>query len=173
MRRALLLSLIALAAAGCDQATKYQAVASLTDGAAIHPTVLRSVAVVDGFWRFAYAENTGAAFSMLADAAFGRWLLVALPGVLVLGLMAHAYRQRDVWIAVASALILGGAIGNLIDRVRLGYVVDFVQWHYRDQFVWPTFNVADVWIFVGGVMWWWAHTRASHRADRDGATLAP
>lgn len=173
MRRALILSLIALAAAGCDQATKYQAVVALTDGASVHPTVLRSVAVVDGFWRFAYAENTGAAFSMLADASFGRWLLVILPGALTLALMAYAFRQRDFWIATASALILGGAIGNLIDRVRLGYVVDFVQWHYRDAYAWPTFNVADVWIFVGGALWLWAHSRAAKHSEPRTTTLAP
>ena len=44
---------------------------------------------------------------------------------------------------------------NLFDRIRLGYVVDFVQWHYQDRMSWPVFNVADVWIFVGGVMMFW------------------
>lgn len=65
---------------------------------------------------------------------------------------AWAVRLRRALPLLAAALILGGAVGNLFDRVRLGYVVDFVHWHYQDRFSWPIFNVADVWIFLGGVL---------------------
>ena len=55
------------------------------------------------------------------------------------------------WLAISLALILGGALGNLWDRLWLGYVVDFIQWYYQG-FYWPTFNVADSAISVGAVM---------------------
>jgi signal peptidase II len=165
--RLMLLISMVLASAGCDQWTKFQAVASLTHGLdqvegvvprlahylwQVHPRPSSTVTVVDGWWRFHYAENHGAAFSFLANAWYGRWLLVGI-GLVAVGLFfAWALRQRRPLQLLASALILGGALGNLFDRVRLGYVVDFVQWHYQDRLSWPIFNVADVWIFVGGVL---------------------
>lgn len=161
-----LLSLV-LASAGCDQWTKYQAVASLTQelgqvqGASArivhylshaHPTPRTAITVVEGLWRFTYAENRGAAFSFLANASFGRWLLVLIGLLGVAALFAWTLRLRRPVAVVGAALILGGALGNLFDRIRLGYVVDFVQWHFQDRVSWPIFNVADVWIFVGGVL---------------------
>jgi signal peptidase II len=165
-RLVLLVSLV-LASAGCDQWTKYQAVASLTHelgrvdgmGARIahylwhaHPTPSSAVTVVDGFWRFTYVENRGAAFSFLASAAFGRWLLVATGLIAVAAFSVWALRLRRQLAVLGAALILGGAVGNLFDRIRLGYVVDFVQWHYQDRVHWPVFNVADAWILVGAVI---------------------
>lgn len=170
LSRLVLLVPLVLAAAGCDQWTKYQAVASLTDGldqvegvgpriahylAHAHPTPNTAITVVEGLWRFTYAENRGAAFSFLADASFGRWLLVALGLVACATFFAWALRQRHPLRLLGASLILGGAIGNLFDRIRLGYVVDFVQWHYYDRFSWPVFNVADAWIFVGAVLLFW------------------
>jgi signal peptidase II len=165
-RLILLLSLV-LASAGCDQWTKYQAVAALTHGLdrvegvgprlahylwQAHPTPRSTVTVVEGLWRFSYAENRGAAFSFLANAWFGRWLLVAIGLLAVALFFAWAMRLRRPLRLLGASLILGGALGNLFDRIRLGYVVDFVQWHYQDRLSWPIFNVADVWIFVGGVI---------------------
>lgn len=165
-RLVLLVSLI-VASAGCDQWTKYQAVASLTDGldqvegvvprivqylSHAHPRPSTSVTVVEGLWRFTYAENRGAAFSFLASASFGRWLLIAVGLAAVALFFAWAVRLRRPAPLLGAALILGGAVGNLFDRIRLGYVVDFVHWHYQDRLSWPIFNVADVWIFLGGVI---------------------
>jgi signal peptidase II len=163
----ILLLAFVFAAAGCDQWTKYQAVASLTHGldrvegvgpriahylSEPHPMPRAAVTVVDGLWRFTYAENPGAAFSFLSNVWFGRWLLTAI-GVLVVGVFfAWALRLRRPLPLLGAALILGGAIGNLFDRIRLGYVIDFVQWHYHDRFAWPVFNVADAWIVVGAVL---------------------
>jgi signal peptidase II len=180
--RLLLLVSLALGSAGCDQWTKYQAVASLTDGldrapgasARItqylwnaHPTPNATVTVVDGLWRFKYVENPGAAFSFLADAAFGRWLLVAIGLVAIAMFSAWALRLRRPLALVGASLIIGGAIGNLFDRIRLGYVVDFVQWHYHDRVSWPVFNVADAWILVGAVLLFGgrAHGRRAERAS--------
>ncbi len=178
-RLVLLISLV-LASAGCDQWTKYQAVASLTRGLTdvegvgsriahylwnTHPTPNASVTVVEGFWRFTYAENRGAAFSFLASASFGRWLLVAFGLMAVAWLFAWALRLRRPLPLLGASLVLGGAIGNLFDRIRLGYVVDFVQWHYQDRFSWPIFNVADVWLFVGGVILLWSFARKQPAAE--------
>lgn len=165
-RLVLLLSLV-LASAGCDQWTKFQAVASLTHGLdqvdgmgprlvhylwQAHPVPSSAVTVVEGFWRFKYAENPGAAFSFLASVWFGRWLLVGIGLLSVALFFIWALRQRRSLLLLGASLILGGALGNLFDRIRLGYVVDFVQWHYQDRLSWPIFNVADVWIFVGGLI---------------------
>lgn len=179
-RLLLLLSLV-LASAGCDQWTKYEAVASLTDGLRhaegwsarvaqylwrAHPTPSAAVTVVDGWWRFTYAENKGAAFSVLASVWYGRWLLVGIGVVAVVAFFAWALRLRRLVPLLGASLILGGAIGNLFDRIRLGYVVDFVQWHYHDRWSWPVFNVADVWIFVGGVMLFVSLTSSPQRVAR-------
>lgn len=172
--RLLLLVSLVLMSAGCDQWTKYQAVASLTHalddvegtGPRIarylwhtHPRPSSAVTVVEGLWRFTYAENPGAAFSFLGDVWFGRWLLTIIGVVAVTLFFVWAQRQRRPLLLFAASLILGGALGNLFDRVRLGYVVDFVQWHYLDRFSWPVFNVADIWIFVGGVLLAFSLTR--------------
>jgi signal peptidase II len=178
-RLVLLVSLVLLSA-GCDQWTKYHAVASLTQELGrveglvprvahylshAHPTPQAAITVVDGFFRFTYAENPGAAFSFLAGVSFGRWLLVALGAIAVAFFFAWALRTRGPLSFLGASLILGGALGNLFDRVRLGYVVDFVEWHYRDRVSWPIFNVADVWIFVGAVLLAISVARAS-RVER-------
>jgi signal peptidase II len=178
-RVVLLLSLV-LASAGCDQWTKFQAVASLTYGLdqvqglgpriahylwQAHPTPRSAITVVEGLWRFTYAENPGAAFSFLANASGGRWLLVAI-GIASVAMYFHwALRLRRTLPLLGTALILGGALGNLFDRIRLGYVVDFVQWHYHDRFRWPVFNVADAWIFVGGVLLLWSFLQGAREPE--------
>lgn len=132
---------VALLALALDQATKAWV------SAALQP--VRSVVVVPGLFSLTYVRNTGVAFGMFA----GEGLLVAL---LMIGLVVVAlYFMRGVnwagWEAngVAGALV-GGAVGNLVDRCRLGYVVDFLdfyvgagRWEH-----WPTFNVADSLICV-------------------------
>lgn len=98
--------------------------------------------------------NTGAAFGMLDDA--GGWqnaffIAVALG---VSGFIVYALRglsRAELQIAAAYALILGGAVGNVVDRVRQGYVVDFIHWFYGD-YHWPNFNIADSAITIGAVL---------------------
>lgn len=178
-RLVLLISLV-LASAGCDQWSKYQAVASLTHGLDrvngvgpriasylwdVHPKPSAAITVVEGFWRFTYAENHGAAFSFLANTSFGRWLLVAVGLVAVALFSAWALRLRHSLPLLGAALVLGGALGNLFDRIRLGYVVDFVQWHYQDRWSWPVFNVADAWIFVGALILFWGLRQKSQEEE--------
>lgn len=108
------------------------------------------------FFSLVRVHNYGAAFSFLADAGgWQRWFFIAIGVVatviIVKLLRRHAHEPRMAW---ALALILGGALGNVIDRVVLGYVVDFLFFHYRG-FAWPAFNLADSAISVGAAMLIW------------------
>ncbi|WP_238946895.1 signal peptidase II [Seongchinamella unica] len=96
-------------------------------------------------------HNTGAAFSFLSDAGgWQRWFFTAIAVVISVGLVVWlAVAERGQWLlGLSLALILGGAIGNLWDRVVLGYVVDFISVHYRGWYF-PAFNIADSAITVG------------------------
>jgi signal peptidase II len=114
----------------------------------------RPVPVIDGFWNWYRTYNTGAAFSLLGDA--GGWqqylfsgFAIAISAVLGWWL---AKTPRDDWkTALPFALVIGGAIGNLLDRLQHGHVVDFIQWYWRDHY-WPSFNVADSAIFVAAAI---------------------
>ena len=112
------------------------------------------VPVIDGVWQWTLTFNYGAAFSFLNDqGGWQRWLFAGL-AVVISGVLAWLLRrvERGDWRqALPFTLIIGGAIGNLIDRLRYGYVVDFVDWYWRD-YHWPAFNVADSAIVVGAVM---------------------
>ncbi len=126
-----------------DQVTKAWAVRRLRFG--------DDVEVIPGFLNFAYAQNTGVAFSMLDDYGdAGRWGLSAvafIAATLVLYFFWKTPRSDD-RVLGALALLLAGIVGNVVDRARLGFVVDFIDvqfgsWHY------PTFNVADMAIVTG------------------------
>ena len=107
--------------------------------------------VIDNFLTFSYAQNTGVAFSMLDDHGdAGRFGLSAVAGVAALLVLYYFWRvpRSNDRLLGALALLLAGIVGNLTDRVRLGYVIDFIDvqlgsWHY------PTFNVADMAICIG------------------------
>lgn len=136
---------VSLIAIGLDQLTKVIAEATLQ--------FQIPMAVMPSFnWFLTY--NTGAAFSFLAEAGgWQRWFFVGLAAlvsvVIVFWLKAlPAGRNRE---AIALALILGGAIGNVIDRLLHGHVIDFIQWYY-DDYYWPAFNIADSAITVGAVL---------------------
>jgi len=133
----------ALLLGAADQASKVWAVRNLP------PFELREV--VPGFFGLVHVRNTGVAFSLLSNLDH-RWVHPALilATVLAMGaVLAYiAYLPCRGAAPVGLGLILGGAIGNLIDRARLGYVVDFLDLYWRNHH-WPTFNVADVGITVG------------------------
>jgi signal peptidase II len=98
--------------------------------------------------------NTGAAFSFLSEApGWQRWFFALLAGLISAFIIFWLYRlpRAQRWLGCALALILGGALGNLWDRLTLGQVVDFIDVYYRDWH-WPAFNVADSAISVGAVM---------------------
>ena len=112
----------------------------------------QSVSVFPGFnWTLAY--NYGAAFSFLNDSGgWQRWFftVIALGVSVALVVWLRGTARRDWKNAVPLALIIGGAIGNVFDRIRLGYVIDFIDVYYA-QSHWPAFNVADSAISVGAV----------------------
>jgi len=111
------------------------------------------VPVIDGFWNWYRTYNTGAAFSFLSDAGgWQTWLFAAL-AVGISGLLAFwlSRTARGDWrTALPFALVVGGAVGNVIDRIVHGHVVDFIQWYWRDHY-WPAFNIADSAIVAGAV----------------------
>lgn len=113
--------------------------------------------VIPGFLNWTLAFNSGAAFSFLADQqGWQRWLFTGM-AVVVSGVLARWLMRtpRTDWrTALPLALVIGGALGNLIDRVRAGHVTDFIQVYYRD-WAFPSFNVADSAISVGAVLLVW------------------
>ena len=131
---------------GLDQATKWLAVASL-------PYQVQ-VGFVPGLWNWHLTHNTGAAFSFLANA--GGWqhgFFIAL-ATLISVVLAVALRRvpREDWRnAFPFALIIAGALGNLVDRLRFGHVVDFLDVHAAGWH-WPAFNVADSAITIGAAL---------------------
>ena len=128
-----------------DQWTKAWVLASLPEYTA--------VLVIDGFWNWYRTYNTGAAFSFLADAGgWQKWFFATL-AFAISGLMAWMLSRtpRNDWKqALPLALVIGGALGNVIDRFMHGHVVDFIQWYWRDHY-WPSFNIADCAV-VGGAI---------------------
>jgi len=129
-----------------DQISKFWALSTLT--------YQRPVAVIEGFWNWTLVYNFGAAFSFLHDAGgWQKWLFSILAVVIsvVLGVWLSRTPRADWRTALPFALVIGGALGNLIDRVRFGYVVDFVQWYWNGYY-WPVFNIADSAISVGAVL---------------------
>ncbi len=129
-----------------DQWSKWLAVSRLEYG--------NPVPFIDGFWNWTLVHNYGAAFSFLSSAGgWQRWFFTALAIVISTGLVVWLARTpRSDWrSALPFALIIAGAIGNVIDRIRYGYVVDFVDW-YVGTWHWPAFNVADSAIVVGAAL---------------------
>ena len=110
------------------------------------------IELVTNYLELRYAENCGAAFGMLDDAP--RWLRASVfmtAGVLAMVALGTMFMRGNggPLFAASVPLIISGALGNMIDRARLGYVVDFIHFHIYDRFEWPTFNVADITITVG------------------------
>ena len=107
--------------------------------------------IINGFLDLVYTENRGIAFGQLQEGgSFGRWLFVFLALAAAVAVLYYFMRtpRNDDRILGACALLLAGITGNLTDRVRLGYVIDFISVH-AGSYHWPTFNVADASICVG------------------------
>ena len=129
-----------------DQATKAWAVRTLRFG--------NDRTIIGGFFDLVYAENNGIAFGQLQQTgAFGRWFFVALAVAAALVVFYYFLRtpRDDDRVLGACALLLAGIIGNLTDRARLGYVIDFIDIHAR-SYHWPTFNIADASITIGALL---------------------
>jgi len=139
MLKWLWLSLIALI---LDQWTKIAVDGSMR--------LYESIAIIPGF-NLTYVHNTGAAFSFLSEAGgWQRWFFAAMALIISVVLTVWLYRLKshETLLAVALSLVLGGAIGNLIDRLAYGYVIDFLDVYYQ-SWHWPAFNIADMAISAG------------------------
>jgi signal peptidase II len=142
MTRVMLISLIA-AAVVADQLTKTAALSLLSQGTA--------VPVLPGF-NLSLGFNTGASFGMMGGFMAGKPLLMAaLTGALTIAFAVMAFRAQHALERAGFALVVGGALGNIIDRLRQGAVTDFLDFYWRDWH-WPTFNVADICITLGAVL---------------------
>jgi signal peptidase II len=110
----------------------------------------KGVTVIDGFWDWRLSMNPGSAFGLFSGLAIGRILLTLVGIAAVIGMifMLRKARSDQKILHWALALVAGGAVGNLVDRVYYGYVTDFVLWHYKSH-EWPVFNVADIVLVVG------------------------
>ena len=108
---------------------------------------------VIGIFNFTYVENHGVSLGMLtADSAMERWLLVAMTGAISIGVLVWLWREKNRQDVLALGLILGGALGNIVDRARFGYVVDYADLHFGDIRPFLVFNVADAAITIGVVI---------------------
>jgi len=132
---------IAVAVVVLDRLTKWAALALLEDGA---PGL-----AVAPFFNLVLVENTGITFGLLASqSSWATWPLVAVAAAIATALITWLGRIERAWLAAAIGLVLGGALGNVIDRVRYGAVVDFLDFHLAG-YHWPVFNLADSAIVVG------------------------
>ena len=135
---------LAVLVVALDQLTKYWVSASFDNGEA---------RAVTGFFNLVLTYNKGAAFSFLASAAGwqrGLFIGIALVAIVVISVLLTRH-AGDKLFCVSLALILGGAIGNVLDRIALGYVVDFLDFHIAGWH-WPAFNLADSAITVGALL---------------------
>jgi len=138
--------LVTLAVIIIDQATKLTADANLV--------LNQSRIEIFSWFNITLHYNSGAAFSFLSDAGgWQRWFLIAVSAIVSIVICVWLYRlgRQEKILTWSLALILGGAIGNLIDRLVYGHVVDWIQWHYRGSYF-PTFNLADSAITLGAVL---------------------
>ena len=135
--------IIIIAAVVVDQVTKLFAVRLLGEGG--------SVDVIPDVFRFTYVENKGAAFGMLSD---NRWVFMVISTVAIAAMLIYLWKFRpdSVLACAALSMIIGGGIGNMIDRVVYGYVIDFLDFCAFPE-IWPwVFNVADSFVCVGGAL---------------------
>jgi signal peptidase II len=143
---ALIWLILSVVVIGLDQWSKAWVLASLPE--------YQPVSVIEGYWNWYRSYNTGAAFSLLADAGGWQKYLFATLAVGISGLLAGllARTPRGDWRnALPFSLVIGGALGNLIDRLQHGHVVDFIQWHWKEAYYYPSFNIADSAIVAGAI----------------------
>lgn len=123
-----------------DRISKLWALSTLKDSLGI--------TIIKNFFAFEYLENRGAAFGILQNKL---WLLVVITILVASGMIFYLikYKPSSKLLRISIAMIVSGAIGNLIDRVYYNFVVDFILVHYKEAYYFPTFNVADILVSVG------------------------
>lgn len=139
----ILVGIIFAASIILDQLTKLWAIKVLKDGG--------SIKIIGDFLRFTYAENRGAAFSILQD----QRVFFIIITIFMLGILAYIYfKMKNITklSKLAIGMIAGGAIGNFIDRVRFGFVVDFIDVRFGSFYNFPIFNIADSFVVCGTIL---------------------
>lgn len=118
-----------------------------------HLELHQAIEIVPNFFNFTYVRNTGAAFGLLSRAPesfrIPFFIIIPLVALTVIILIFKKTKETELLMITSLSLILGGAIGNFIDRVRFGYVLDFIDLHWFNTYHWPAFNIADTAIVVG------------------------
>lgn len=143
---ALIWLLLSAVVIGLDQWSKQWVLTTLPE--------YQPVTVIEGYWNWFRSYNTGAAFSFLADAGGWQKYVFAALALVISGVLTYwlSRTARGHWReALPFSLVIGGALGNLIDRLLHGHVVDFIQWHWKEVYYYPSFNIADSAI-VGGAI---------------------
>lgn len=136
--------LISIIIIALDQITKNFAINHLKGSAPI--------VIIDGIFEFVYVENRGAAFGILQDK---RLLFIIITIIVIAFLIVYAYKnynQLTIFSNITLAMLIGGATGNLIDRIRFGYVVDFIKVDLIRSYNFPVFNIADIFIVVSTIL---------------------
>lgn len=112
-----------------------------------------SLSVINGFFNLTYIRNTGAAFGFLADVdpslRVPLFLVIPAIALVVIWVIFKKIPENNHMVTAALSLVVGGAVGNLIDRIRLGYVVDFLDFHWNHKYHFAAFNAADSAICIG------------------------
>jgi len=123
-----------------DQITKIWAINNLKNAG--------TITIIPNFFRLVYVENFGAAFGILQNK---RWIFIVISVTVIIGIvffLLRHYNKLNIFVKIALAMLLGGAIGNFIDRIRLGYVIDFLSFRLFNAYEFPVFNVADIFIVI-------------------------
>lgn len=139
----MLSAIIIVVAVILDQFTKYLVVQNIP--------LRGSVPFIDGFMKFYYTRNTGAAWSIMDGSGWERAILLTV-SLIAMGAMLFMlikYYRRHILLTISLSAVFGGALGNMIDRIALGYVVDFLSTEFIE---FPTFNIADSFITIGAVL---------------------
>ena len=123
-----------------DQVTKYIVVQSMIPK--------ESIVLIENIFSFSYVQNYGAAWGMFSE---HRWVFMTVTSLalIIMPIILYRYRKTHFLFSLSLSLFIGGAIGNMIDRVFLGYVVDFLEFTFID---FPTFNVADICVVAGAIV---------------------
>lgn len=146
MKKTLIIIILILVFLGLDLGTKYYAQAKLKDTSGVE--------VISGFWRFDYVENRNIAFSIGSQLPPGlkQPVIIAVNVFALIFLIIFLFKsEKSVLLYSSAVLIIAGALGNLIDRIINGFVIDFIHWFYKG-FDWPVFNLADAYVTVGMIL---------------------
>ncbi len=127
-----------------DQVTKYLAVKYLKNKAVI--------TILDNILEFSYVENYGAAFGILQNRKYFFIFMTSLVIIAIFVILVNNYYYLNKPMKVALAMLVGGSLGNLIDRIRLGYVIDFISVKFGDSYNFPVFNIADSFIVIATIL---------------------